>query len=397
MVAGSVSRLAEAFYPELIGIRRDIHRHPELSGEEERTAALIAYYLDELGLEVETGVGGHGVVAFLRGTRNQPVVAYRADMDALEGEIFEDHNFSSVIPNTSHKCGHDVHVAIALGAAHILTTMRSELPGSVKFIFQPAEENLSGAVKMLEAGVLDNNPPLAIFATHVAPCECGKIAVNPGLGLPGIEEFTIYFQGENAVQVAENIERSINQIGTVSYPKNDREAQQFFDHLVQHASEPDVFILAEGYLDEERTNGRATLRGFIKASSESEYVLARNEINSLLSDYQDASLVIHRTFDKVVPDMVNDEVLAMWSICPLQEMAGSGNVIVARRTTPFSGEDFACFLQRIPGVMFFLGGSNKGKNISAVPHSPHFAIDERAILVGVKCMANLLYRYLVGY
>lgn len=397
MQANTITRFAEAAYPELVKIRRDIHRHPELSGEEERTANIVAQYLRGCGLDVQTGVGGHGVVGFLHGARSQPVVAFRADMDALEIDLIEDNEYSSIHHDIGHGCGHDIHTVIALGAANVLSKIGDELPGSVKFIFQPSEESLIGAAKMLSEGVLDDNPPLTIFAFHVGPFECGQVVAIPGLGLPGIIEFDIYFQGERALEVAMKIEKSINKLSSIQHPGSDREMSQFFDNLVKSFSEPQTFSLVEGYLDDDSLKDKARVRGFIKASGENEYNQAESMIARLLEEFQDVSLVIHRTFERKLPEMINDEVLVMWALNPLKEMVGDDQVLVARRTTPFSGEDFALFLQRIPGAMFFLGASNKQKGLNAVPHSPHFQVDERVILIGTKCAANLLYRYLAGY
>jgi len=397
MQVDAISRFARIIYPELVELRRDLHRHPELSGAEERTAQVVAEFLEELGLEVRTGVGGHGVVGLLRGTKSEPVVAYRADMDALDEEIYEDHEFASQVTGASHCCGHDVHTTIALGTAQVLSAIRDELPGTIKFIFQPAEESLEGAEKMLADGVLDDEPPLAIFALHIAPFETGQIAVNPGLGLPGLVEYTLKFEGEGALKTARKVEKGVNKLGTVHYPENDRETQKFFEDLVANATEPQPFILTMGFLDDDAADGDAAVRGFIKASSDEEYEIAQAEILRTTSELGKPGVKISCKFDRVLPDMVCDEVLALWAVGPLQEALGEGNVVVSHRTTPFSGEDFACFLKRIPGVMFFLGGSNTEAGIHAIQHSPHFAVDEHAILVGTVSMANLLYRYLVGY
>ncbi len=397
MIVEALSREASNIFPQLIALRRDLHKHPELSGEEARTAGIVAGYLERLGLEVKTGVGGYGVVGLLHGSKHEPVVAYRADMDAINEEIFEDHAYSSINPGVSHACGHDVHTAIALGTAQVLSTFRDELPGTIKFIFQPAEESLEGAEKMLADGVLDDEAPLAIFAIHTGPFETGQIVVHPGLGLPGMVEYTLSFEGESALESARKVEKGISQVGTVHYPKNARETEKFFENLAANIEEPESFILTMGFLDDDVTQESARIKGFIKASGSEEYNLAQASILQVTSDNGKPGLKIRCRFDEVLPDMVCDEVLALWSVGPLQEVLGEENVIIGRRTTPFSGEDFACFLKRIPGVMFFLGGSNAEWGINAIPHSRHFAVDEQILLTGTRCMSNLLYRYLVGY
>ncbi len=177
--------------PELIAFRNDLHRHPELSGAEERTAAAVAAALNDAGLTVRTGVGGHGVVAVLAGGRPGPLVALRADMDAVRSNAPDpDTEIASKVPGVRHICGHDVHTTVALGVARSLAAVREEIAGSVMFVFQPAEENVRGALAMLADGVFADGVPAAIFAFHTAPHEVGHIGTKPDvlLGSRGAPE-----------------------------------------------------------------------------------------------------------------------------------------------------------------------------------------------------------------
>jgi len=168
--------------PELIEFRDDIHRHPELSFQEERTAAAVAEPLRALGFDVRAGVGGHGVVARLTGGRPGPLVALRADMDAVASTAPDPAtDIASVIPGVRHICGHDVHTTVAFGVARALASVRAELTGSVLFVFQPAEERAQGAYRMLEDGAFSGGVPAAIFAFHTAPFEVGHIGTKPGV------------------------------------------------------------------------------------------------------------------------------------------------------------------------------------------------------------------------
>ncbi|HQR39478.1 MAG TPA: amidohydrolase, partial [Blastocatellia bacterium] len=156
-----IAQAAEAMRPELVSRRRDMHTHPELSNREVRTGKLVADRLRELGLEVQTGVAGNGVVGILKGGRPGPVVAVRADMDALPIQEVNDVPYKSVNPGVKHACGHDAHTTIELGVAEVLVGMRAQIPGTIKFIFQPAEEGAppgeeGGAAQMIKQGVLDN-------------------------------------------------------------------------------------------------------------------------------------------------------------------------------------------------------------------------------------------------
>ncbi|MEN9818782.1 MAG: hypothetical protein RLZ32_2662, partial [Gemmatimonadota bacterium] len=199
---------ALAVMPKVTAWRRDLHEHPELSGEEVRTAALVADHLRALGIEVRTGVGGHGVVGVLRGGKPGPVVALRADMDGLPVEELVELPFKSRVKGSyrgapvgvMHACGHDNHVAVLMGAAEVLAGMRAKLPGTVKFVFQPAEEGLpnggTGAVEMLKDGVLDNPRVDAIFGMHVGNGPLGRITYRPGPSMAASNGFTITIHGK---------------------------------------------------------------------------------------------------------------------------------------------------------------------------------------------------------
>jgi metal-dependent amidase/aminoacylase/carboxypeptidase family protein len=175
-----VASHVDAQHAKLVELRRDLHRHPELSGREVRTADIVAKQLTALGLDVRTGVGGHGVVGILKGARPGPLVAYRADMDAVPSTAPDPASFPSKVPGVRHICGHDVHVAIGVGLASALASVRSDLPGRVMFIFQPAEERATGARAMLDDGLFKNESPVAVFGVHSAPIEVGRITSKAG-------------------------------------------------------------------------------------------------------------------------------------------------------------------------------------------------------------------------
>jgi metal-dependent amidase/aminoacylase/carboxypeptidase family protein len=164
-----------------LALRRDLHRHPELSGEEVRTARVVAEALRRAGLDVQTGIGGHGVVGMLTGGRPGPLVAYRADMDAVRSSDPDPVEFRSAVPGVRHICGHDVHVTIGLALASALASVKADLPGRVMFIFQPAEERATGARAMLDAGLFARDRPAAIFGLHVAPFDAGMLSSTAGL------------------------------------------------------------------------------------------------------------------------------------------------------------------------------------------------------------------------
>jgi metal-dependent amidase/aminoacylase/carboxypeptidase family protein len=165
----------------IVAFRRDLHQHPELSGQETRTAAAVAARLKALGLEVRTGVGGHGVVAMLTGGKPGPLVAYRADMDAVRSTAPDPAPFPSTVVGVRHICGHDVHVTVGVGLASALASVRRDLPGRIMFIFQPSEERATGARAMLDAGLFASDRPVAIYGLHAAPLEAGRLTSKAGL------------------------------------------------------------------------------------------------------------------------------------------------------------------------------------------------------------------------
>ena len=190
----------------LVELRRDLHRHPELSGQEQRTAGIVAARLKALGLPVQTGVGGHGVVGVLTGGRPGPLVAYRADMDAVRSALADPAPFPSTVAGVRHICGHDVHVTVGLGLASALASVRKDLPGRVMFIFQPAEERATGARAMLDAGLFAKDKPAAIFGVHASPLEVGTFTSKPGQMMyanqvaPGVtNDATLYAASRDAL------------------------------------------------------------------------------------------------------------------------------------------------------------------------------------------------------
>src|ERR1041385_1686527 len=200
--AAEIARAAEALRLRLVETRRDFHQHPELSNREERTARVVAEQLRALGLdEVRTNVAHHGVVALLKGARPGPVVAVRADMDALPINETMDVPYKSLVPGVKHACGHDAHTTIALGVAEVLSKMRDQIHGSVKFLFQPAEEGpppgeQGGAILMIKEGALENPRLQAIFGLHTTPeTETGMIGFRAGPAQASADVFTITLHG----------------------------------------------------------------------------------------------------------------------------------------------------------------------------------------------------------
>jgi amidohydrolase len=374
-----IDRRLESAREELIEIRRDLHRHPEVSGREERTAGVVAARLQALGLEVQTGIGGHGVVGVLEGGLPGPVVAYRADMDAVFSGAPDPVPFASETPGIRHICGHDIHTTVALGLAEVLSEIRADLPGTVKFIFQPAEENIQGAAAMIEDGVLENPAPEAIFAFHTAPLEVGQIGSTEGLSLPGLDAVTVTLRGEGDLQdAARAYARAIGAAST----GQDVPLQDFVAAMVggpRPASGGEDWIVA----------------GMVRAGSPEARARAKDQIVQGLAAIELEGVSYDLQYiDLALPDMINDPELVRSTLETIRSVVGEGGLIVSNTVTPYFSEDFARFQQHMPGAMYWLGVSNSELGDVGMPHSAEYVADEESIFVGVRVMAAVLLEFL---
>jgi metal-dependent amidase/aminoacylase/carboxypeptidase family protein len=260
-----IEEVAESLDQDLIDLRRAIHRHPELAGGEVETAALVADGLREAGLEVSTGVGGYAVVGILDCARPGATIGYRADMDAVAmNEAFES-DFRSQVDGAGHLCGHDIHTAVGVGVARTLARVRNQLSGRVVFYFQPAEEALTGAMAMLDAGALDLARPDEIYALHCAHFPVGTFAVMPGGGLPGHDNFDLELSGPDSGDQAEKIAARIAEWSTVKLPSTPQEHQQLLDDLQLEDSPLARFVFAGAWTDVDADRAHASLHAWIKA------------------------------------------------------------------------------------------------------------------------------------
>jgi metal-dependent amidase/aminoacylase/carboxypeptidase family protein len=249
---------------------------------------------------------------------------------------------------------------------------------------------------MLADGALTDLAPEAFFALHVAPVEVGRLVTNPGVGLPGIEQFAISLSGEGDLEeVAGKLAESILAIGTVHYPEDAAGWNSQFDAIFEESSHLSRFILAMAWVDGSAGGEQTVVAGFFKASGPAEYRQAKERLGELLAELEEDGISSELESEKVLADMICDRQLATWAIEPMESVLGQNAVLTAHHSLPFFGEDFAYFLQRQPGAMFYLGGSNAEEGIIALPHSPAFRVDEDAILVGVKGMSALLARFLL--
>ena len=391
-----VERRIAAVMPKVVAWRRDIHQHPELSFRETRTAKLVADHLTALGLEVRTGVAKTGVVGVLRGGRPGPVVALRADMDALPVTELVDLPFKSQEAGVMHACGHDNHVAILMGVAEVLAGMRQRLPGTVKFIFQPAEEIVSGAQQMIDEGVLNDPAPQAIFGLHVWPEPVGTISYRSGPMMAASDGLNIVVRGRQThgalpwggvdpIVVASQIVMALQTIPSRQVDVTKAPAIVTVG-VIQGGTARNIIpdsVIMQGTVRTFDEGMRADVKERIRRTAEE---IARSAGAAASVDFGTAS----------APVTVNDPTLTQRMLPTLQRAAGAQKVLEAELSMP--SEDFAYYAQRIPGLFVFLGVTPEGQDLRTVArnHSPNFFADEAALPVGVRTLTDLTLDYLAG-
>ncbi|HOU13588.1 MAG TPA: M20 family metallopeptidase [Anaerolineae bacterium] len=382
----------EVLRHQLVELRRNFYMHPELSGEEKRTARIVAARLRKLGLAVQTRVGGYGVVGVLQGARPGPTVAYRADMDAMPIQDTLEKSYRSLALGVKHACGHDVHMTVALGAAEVLAARRDDLAGTVKFIFQPAEESLDGARAMLAAGVLEDPKPDAIFALHVSPIPVGMIGLASGACLAGMEEFRVAFSGRtaNLDVLTARAASALRALGGGVAPRG----MATFNTLIRAmragaVSAQEVLVSCWPVNDDPASH--AHLLGLVSLPHIDLRDMMRARIRQALDNVVaavGAGYDLRFTFFN--PPLVNDATVARAMLPILKTVVGEDNVWVFHSPYPFAHEDFALYLEHTPGAMFWLGIANPERDIASLLHAPDFDVDEDALVIGVRAVTALL-------
>jgi amidohydrolase len=396
---------AAALEQKVIGWRRQIHQHPELSNREVRTGRTVAAHLQQLGIPHETQVAWTGVVGVLDTGRPGPVVALRADMDALPVTEEVDVPFASRELSTyngqevgvMHACGHDCHVAILMGVAELLTGVRDRLRGQIKFIFQPAEEGPpageeGGAALMIKQGVLENPAPEVIFGLHVyAGVETGKIAYRPGPTMASADRIRIVVRGSQTHGALPW--RGIDPIVVSSQIV--MALQTIVSRRVDVTLEPAVVSIGSirGGVRDNIIPDEVEMLGTMRTFNEQMRADIQARIRDIVEHVaRSAGASGEVFFDNPYPVTFNDLTLTDQVLPTLKRVAGEDNVFVAQKVTGY--EDFSYYQQRIPGFFYFLGITPPGTARAAPNHSPRFCVDESGLLLGVRSLARLAVDYL---
>ncbi|HSM03600.1 MAG TPA: amidohydrolase [Longimicrobiales bacterium] len=395
-----IDELAAAVNDQVVEWRRDIHANPELGMQEFRTAALVADHLRSLGIDVTTGVGGTGVVGVLEGGRPGPVVALRADMDGLPVTELADVPFASKATaewqgeevGVMHACGHDNHVAILMGVAEVLAEMRDELPGTVKFFFQPAEEGPGGAEPMIAAGVMESPEVDAVFGLHVFPMPVGTIAYRPGGMLASSDGLRIVVRG---VQTHGAMPwRGVDPIVTASQIVVG--LQQVVSRQIDLTDSPAIVTIGqiEGGNRGNIIPDTVLMVGTIRSLNPDTRTELHERVRRIAENIAEANgAEAEVTIDLGYAVTVNDPALTERMTPSVRRVAGEGLAVMP---PTLGAEDFSYFAQEAPGLFLALGVAPEDPALVHPNHSPYFYADERALPLGVRALASLAVDYLSG-
>lgn len=403
-----IDQKADEIFNQVVEWRRHFHENPELSNREFETAEMVAEYLRSLGMEVQTGIAHTGVVGILKGGKPGPVVGLRADMDALPVKERTDVMFKSTKVTeylgqkvgVMHACGHDTHIAMLMGAAKILSDLRDQLPGTVKFIFQPAEEGAppgeeGGADLMIKEGVLKNPDVDVIFGQHInSLTEVGTIRYRPEGMMAAADRFVIKVHGKQThgstpwtgIDPIVTSAKIIDGLQTIISRQTE---------LTKQAAVISVGIIRSGVRNNiipEEAEMIGTIRTLDTEMQDKIHEKIRHTATTIAESMGATAEV---EIQKGVPVTYNDPALVEKMLPTLNEVAGEDHVILSDAIT--GAEDFSFFSNEVPGFYYFVGGMPKGMNPedAAPHHTPDFYVEESGMKLGVKSLATLAVDYMM--
>lgn len=380
-----------AVVEEVIRLRRDLHRHPELGFEEVRTAGIVADYLEALGLEVRAGVAKTGVVATIQGSQPGPTIMLRADMDALPVHEATGLEYASTIKGKMHACGHDGHTAILLGTARVLCGMRDRLKGNVKLVFQPAEEGPGGAEPMIREGVLENPKVSAACGLHLwTDFPVGEVGVQAGPFMACSDTFDIVVRGCGGHAAAPH--QTVDSILVASH------VVVALQSVVSRSVNPldSVVVTVTRFHGGEAYNvipDDVRLGGTIRTFSAELRKAVRERVKAIVEGVAagfGATAEFH--YEEGYPPVINDARMAALVTACCHDLLGVESQVADSRT--LGGEDMAYFLNAVPGCYFFLGARDEEKGCDFPHHHPSFNVSEDAFPFGIELFVRVVERYL---
>lgn len=383
--------IIEANREGLIALRRDLHAHPELAFQEERTAGIVEARLRAAGLEVRTGLARTGVVGVLRGGSPGRTVLVRADMDALPIQEASEVSYRSQIPGCMHACGHDGHTAIAVVLAELLSERRAEMAGTLVFAFQPAEEITSGALPMIEAGVMDAPPVDAVVGLHLwNDLPVGTVALSPGPVFGSVDEIMISIEGRGGHGAIPH--QAVDPIVAAAH------VVTALQTIVSRETAPlDAAVVTIGTIHSgtafniipDRVEMRGTVRAFTGEIRERTLRRVEEIVVGVAGAVRCGATVTNRFG---CPPVVNDAAVTAVVRDVAVAVVADERVVDLKPTT--GSDDVAYFLQRAPGCYFAVGSHNRDRGLDAAHHNPRFDFDEEALVIGAKVLGGAALRLL---
>ncbi|ATC38193.1 amidohydrolase [Elizabethkingia anophelis] len=394
----SIQSETDKVFNKLVEIRRDLHENPELAGHEVRTQKVLEKYLINLGLEVQKDLYGRSLIGILKGGKKGKKIAWRADMDALPGNNADKVSFKSKNKGIWHGCGHDVHMAIGLGIAEVLSKYKKELKGTVYFIFQPEEETFVGAKKMIDNGLFSKISPDEIYGLHVTALPVGQIMTKPEEVFAYQKRVKIELKNTLSDKEVKELSKKIS----ASLSRNENNSKPW---EIQYITDPKIGLMNPNTIFK---NYRIIDENFLSGSDDKSfsmkaYIYETNadklkeiipQIKQVLetNGYKDQLLSV--SYIQENPTVFNDKNLTNLATETLEKIYGKMVMVKDYGQVPYFNDDFAFFQQKKQGVYFLLGGSNFKKGIIAMNHTPDFEVDEESIRNGVKSFSSLIYERL---
>ena len=386
----NIEIVIDKYINEIIEFRRDIHSHPELSGNEERTSKKVIEKLKKLPIEIISNVNGHGVIGNLKGISNKKTILLRSDMDALPIDEMNDLEYKSKNKNVMHACGHDMHTSILLGTALVLSEFKEELNGNVKFMFQPSEEAspIGGAKGMIAEGLLENPKVDEAYGLHVFGIPTGKIAIKSGVATSRSDRIDIEIfgksshasmpaEGKDTIVVAGNIITSIQSIISRNMPPN----QTAVITIGKISGGTRYNVLAD----------YVKLEGTVRTFSTENAEMIKNRLEELVTNISKAygcKGILH--YQNGYDFIYNNPELSTSLINSLSEEFGKENIFIQDNPLP-AGEDFSFVSKKVPSVFMWLGTENSFNTGRCTLHSPDFMPDENSIKIGIKTFCKIIF------
>ena len=371
---------------KIINTRRDFHKYPELAFQEKRTSKIVAEHLKNHGIKVKTKIGKTGVVGILKGNKPGPVIALRADMDALPIQETSNLSYKSVNKGIMHACGHDAHTAILLGTSEVLSKMKDKIRGEVRFIFQPAEEGYGGARYMIKDGALDDVDE--IYGLHVWNYQkSGTIGLQSGPVMAAADKFTITIEGIGG--------HGATPQGTVDAVVVASHLIQAFQTIISRNTNPlESTVVTIGQI-----NGgynfniiadKIILKGTSRAYTKKNQLLIKKRMKDIIKGLEKSfGANIKLNYEDGYPPVINDIKTTSFLEKSAHNIVGKRNVI--KPYLSMGGEDFSYFSNKVPGCFFFLGSAPINEKLMQSPHHcSHFNIDESVMLIGSSVFINLI-------